>query len=91
MPVRLIYFSPTATTQKIVRAIAEGFVDEPVIEHDLTRVSDPPAERFQDGIAVIGIPVYAGRVPEICLQRLSGFSAAGVPVVLVVLYGNREY
>ena len=45
----------------------------------------------QDGTAIVGVPVYAGRVPELCLERLAGFSVDAVAAVLVVLYGNREY
>lgn len=87
----LIYFSPTGTTQKIVEAIAAGFGAEHIVRHDMTRSTSSSAQSIQDGIAIIGIPVYAGRVPEICLERIAHFSATAVPAVLVALYGNREY
>lgn len=87
----LIYFSPTSTTKMIVERIAEGLGDTSVAHHDLTRLKGGLDLRLDDGLAVIGVPVYAGRVPEICLERLSGLSASGVPAVLVVLYGNRAF
>lgn len=87
---RLIYFSPTGTTRTVLEAIAEGFVTQRIEHYDLTRATQRSAH-FREGVAIIGIPVYAGRVPEVCLARLAGFTAAGVPAVLVALYGNREY
>ncbi len=44
-----------------------------------------------DGVAIMGIPVYAGRVSELCLQRLQTVTSKGVPAVLVALYGNCEF
>lgn len=88
---RLIYFSPTSTTKKIVEQIAVGFGDTSVTHHDLTRLREGLNLRLGDGLAIIGVPVYAGRVPEICLERLDGLSASSVPAVLVVLYGNRAF
>lgn len=91
MELQLIYFSPTGTSRKIVEAIAEGFNSTKCNIFDLTRVAEPEPREFQDGLAIIAIPVYAGRVPEVCLQRLAGFAARGIPAVLIALYGNREY
>jgi len=87
---KLIYFSPTGTTRKILEAIAEGFGSQTIEHRDLTYTTQAAA-RLTNGTAVIGIPVYAGRVPEVCLKRLAKFTAAGVPTILVALYGNREY
>ena len=87
----LIYFSPTGTTRKIVRQIAAGLDSGDPAEHDLTRSAEGLELHLADGIAVIGVPVYAGRVPEIFLKRVATLSADGVPAVLVALYGNRAY
>ena len=37
------------------------------------------------------LPVYAGRVPQISLERLSVLKGNGQKAVAVVVYGNREY
>ena len=87
----LIYFSPTKTTRKIVEAIAVGTSARELRHYDLTRLEAGLDLHLTDGLAVIGVPVYAGRVPEVCLQRMAGLSATGVPVVLVALYGNRAF
>lgn len=87
----LIYFSPTGTTRRIVEQIALG-INAPITEqHDLTLNSVGIDARLTEGIAIIGVPVYAGRMPEICQQRMEKLSADQIPVVLVVLYGNREF
>jgi ferredoxin len=91
MNLHLIYFSPTATTRKIVEAVASGFAAEQTTAYDLTLCNQPAGQKFTSGVAIIGIPVYAGRVPEVCLQRLDQFSANQIPTVLIALYGNREY
>ncbi len=88
---QLIYFSPTSTTRRIVEQIAAGLKTDAVETCDLTHRPDGISACLSDGIAIIGVPVYAGRVPEVCLQRLHGLSAVNVPAVIVVLYGNREF
>lgn len=90
--VKLVYFSPTGTSKKIVETIAEGI--QAKIKHvDLT----PPAAKtkefgeFHDELAIIAAPVYAGRVPEEAADRLLRLKANGTPAVVVVVYGNRAY
>ena len=93
----LLYFSPTQTTKKVLNAIAAGFNPETVIHIDLTlpdsiRPRKPGKEiRIDDGLTLIGVPVYAGRVAPEAVGRIRQFRADGTPAVLVVLYGNREF
>lgn len=87
----LIYFSPTGTTKKISASIAQGLGAKNVIHYDVTLPDSSFETVLTDGVAIIGIPVYAGRVPELCLQRLQAITSKGVPAVLVALYGNREF
>jgi ferredoxin len=87
----LFFFSPTGTTKAIVTCIAEGLGARPSFL-DMTVPS-----RFGEGcpggeIAVIGVPVYAGRVPELAAARLrAGGRGEGRPAVLAVVYGNRAF
>ncbi len=90
---KLIYFSPTQTTRKVIEAIAHG-VQPVTIEHlDLT----PPGARtrklpeMHDGPVIIGSPVYSGRLPAEAVFRLRRLTGNGVPAVIVVVYGNRAY
>ena len=90
---KLIYFSPTRTTRKILETIAQG-VQIHTIEHiDLTfpETRTQGLEEIHDELAIIGAPVYAGRIPTEAIQRLKRVKATGTPAVIVVLYGNREY
>lgn len=94
---RLLYFSPTQTTKKVLNAIAAGLKPESVIHIDLTLpdsiFSKEPGKKISidDGLTIIGAPVYAGRVPPEAAGRIRQFKADGTPTVLVVLYGNREF
>ena len=86
----LICFSPTGTTRTVLEAVAHG-VDAPCSCLDLTLPAGP-ARGAADGLAIIGVPVYAGRVPALAAQRLRAHvKGAGRPAVLVAVYGNRAF
>jgi ferredoxin len=92
--VKLIFFSPTGTTKKTLRAIARGIGAERVEEVNLT---PPEAKDHEfpplraDELALIGAPVYGGRIPLVAVERLRQVRGQGTPAALVVLYGNREF
>ncbi|MEG2573244.1 MAG: 4Fe-4S dicluster domain-containing protein [Bacteroides sp.] len=87
----LIYFSPTHTSQKIIRAIGCGIGMGRRIETDLTyKLEDSPI-LIKDELTVIAVPVYAGRVAPIALERIGRLKGENAPVILVVTYGNRDY
>lgn len=83
------HFSPTGGTKKVADAIAAGF-DTPVEEMDLTK-SDVSVTLGEKDALMAVLPVYAGRVPQISLERLSALKANGQKAVAVVVYGNREF
>lgn len=90
---RLIYFSPTRTTQKVLEGISAGIKADSTLHMDLT-LPDSDAvgpATIRDDLTLIGAPVYAGRIPPKAAERISRFQADGVPAVLIVLYGNREF
>ena len=92
-----VWFSATGTTQKVVTALSKSLAEQlgagwqeycfnlpKAREEDLT---------FGPGdLVVLGVPVYAGRVPNLILpyvrDRIHGGGALAVPVVL---YGNRNF
>ena len=90
---KLVSFSPTGTTEKILNAIAQGFNPGDLITIDITR----PKQRSQplllatDDILLIGVPVYMGRVPEVISAWLKTLHATNTPTICVVVYGNRVY
>ena len=87
-----VYFSPTGNTKKCVQTISRQ-LDDACIDIDLTD-SDTRRQTFEfgsDGLVILGVPVYAGRVPCLydgLLERLKGNQT---PAVFVVTYGNRDY
>jgi ferredoxin len=77
-----IYFSPTHTTEKSLKAFAAG-IGLPFEMIDLTTPQQRTAFNrsfHPDELVVIGLPVYGGRLPR-----------QGGPAVAVVVYGNRDY
>ncbi len=46
---------------------------------------------FKGDVVILATPVYYGRVPEEILSYLTSLKAEQVPVVLVVVYGNRAF
>lgn len=95
--VQTICFSPTGTTRKVVAGIASGLGLGAAEEWDLTLpgAKIPEFDGRKESLAVIGVPVYAGRIPATAVERLRAIDAhnggAGIPAVLVVTYGNRHY
>jgi len=83
------HFSPTGGTKKVADTIAVGF-NTPTVEMDLTK-PDATATLGENDALMAVLPVYAGRVPQISLERLSVLKATGQKAVAVVVYGNREF
>ena len=85
----IAHFSPTGGTKKVADAIASG-LNTPVEEMDLTKSEVSVTLGEKDALMAV-LSVYAGRVPQISLERLSALKANGQKAVAVVVYGNREY
>ena len=90
---KLVYFSPTGTTQSVVRAIARGINPGTTEEIDITKPAArvQPLRTSENDLLIIGVPVYMGRVPVIIRDWLNAIAARNTPAVCVVLYGNRTY
>ena len=91
--VKLVYFSPTGTTQKVLESIASGIAVENVTHINLTLPDDArqPMPPFSDELVIIGAPVYGGRIPTEVVHRFKRLKADNTLAVTVVLYGNREF
>ncbi|WP_373245325.1 EFR1 family ferrodoxin [Lacrimispora indolis] len=89
-----VYFSPTGSTKRVTEWITERIADNREAEWlDLTdAVSSRPDYTFTEHeLAVVGVPVYGGRVPETARGRLQKLHGKRTPAVLIVTYGNRAY
>ena len=91
MKITTVYFSATYTTHRIVSHLAKRMSEE-VTECDIT-THTPTAETVipKNELLIVGIPVYAGRVPEMAVERIRRFKGQGTPAVAVTVYGNRDY
>ncbi len=96
MKIHTILFSATGGTRKVVEAIAKGIQEScngEICCHDFTlpkgRESIPYTTSAD--IAVVGTPVYAGRVPNLLLKYLQTLQGDGCMAIPIVTYGNRNF
>lgn len=90
------YFSGTGTTKKIVNYISDVLSKKLNLEKEEFDFTFPNVRKetksFNSGdIVVFGVPVIAGRVPNVLLKYLDTIEGNGAIVIPVVLYGNRNY
>ena len=86
----LLYFSPTHTTQKILRAIATGMHLNQTREVNLTSPAarSGPLHDITADLLLLGMPVYEERIPSIILPLLKKLKGRGQPALVVAVYGN---
>lgn len=98
MKIKVLFFSPTNTTEKIVSEISQrlsmNLEKGPTIElidFTLPEGRTAPVAFTPDDIVIVGVPVYAGRVPNILLPYLNSMRGNGALAIATVVYGNRNY
>ena len=89
----LIYFSPTRTTERILSAVADG---TGIGLTERCNLTPPEATKntirvIGSELALIGAPVYGGRIALEAVNRLGRIRGNNTPAVLIAVYGNREY
>lgn len=84
-----VFFSPTGTTEKVVRHIGKEFQSAEDI--DLSRRDLPNHALNSDDFCIVGVPTFGGRVPAIASERLQKIKGSGTPAFPVVTYGGRAY
>jgi len=96
--INTMYFSATDTTKKIVTGIASKMtenIDRQMtinnIDFTLPDARKKPVSFTEQDLVVVGLPVYAGRVPNVLLKYLNTIKGNGALAVAVVVYGNRDY
>ncbi|MBQ9059710.1 MAG: 4Fe-4S binding protein [Firmicutes bacterium] len=96
--VRGMFFSGTGTTERIVKAVSDGITSSSdIIRREADLDFTPPRARDQayrfrpEDILVFGVPVIAGRVPNVLLPFLNTLEGGGAMAIPVVLYGNRNF
>lgn len=96
--INMMYFSATGTTRKIVSGITKKIsenidMDIAINEIDFTmpEIRKEPVQFTEDDVVIIGVPVYAGRVPNVLLKYLNSVVGSDTLAIPVVVYGNRNY
>ena len=96
--INALYFTATGTTKKVVSGIAKGIIENSDGEFTINNLDFTlPAVRkeeisyLEEDVVIIGVPVYAGRVPNILLNYLNSIKGNGAMAIPVVVYGNRNY
>ena len=86
--VEKIYFSPSSTTKKVVEEISNNFNEKKEI-FDLLNFNSEKVFASDD-IAIVGMPVFAGRIPKTARKRLEKIKGDNTPAIAVVNYGNAH-
>jgi len=93
-----LYFSATSTTKKVISGIGERLLEAMKLKQDinnidftLSKTKEKSVSFSKDNIVIVGVPVYAGRVPNILLKYLNSIKGNGALAIAVVVYGNRNY
>lgn len=82
-----IYFSPAGGTERVVRRAGKAF---PGAEIDLSREVQPVDMTGED-FAIVAVPSFGGRVPQIATKGLESLRGQKTPALLLVTYGARAY
>lgn len=98
MNINSMYFSATDTTKKVVTGIAQK-ISEKIdwgksinnIDFTLPGVREKSVSFSEKDLVIFGVPVYAGRVPNVLIKYLNTISGNGALAIPVVVYGNRNY
>jgi Formate hydrogenlyase subunit 6/NADH:ubiquinone oxidoreductase 23 kD subunit (chain I) len=94
--IKSLYFSATGTTQAVLRKMAMTLsmdLSLPIEEIDFTLLKQRafPLHFDVSDMVLFGVPVYAGRVPNVLVKYLNTIQGNGSTVASVVVYGNRDF
>lgn len=92
-----VYFSPTTSTRQLTLAVGKGVAS--VFGTQLhfknwgrPRMREQDAVFDRETLAVVGMPTYAGRLPNLIAPSISDHLKGNkTPAIAVVTYGNRAY
>lgn len=83
-----IFFSPSGTTKKVSNIIADNFNQEKEICDLLNFESSNGLA--SDDIAIVAMPIFAGRIPKSARERLSKIKGDNTKAIAVANYGNAH-
>ena len=84
-----IYFSPTGGTKRVADILVRN-LNGKFCDVDISR--DIECMTLQtDDVCLFSVPSFAGRVPQIAIERIKKIAGNGAKAVLNCVYGNREW
>lgn len=90
MTLHTLYMSPSGTTKQVVTAIEEG-VGLPSQHYDLMENKIWDLSIPSEDVALVAVPVFAGRVPALASAQLDFVQGHQTPAIICVVYGNRDF
>lgn len=92
MKIHQITFSPTGGTRRVSDYICEGIDTRPLVtdlcvKEGQIRLPDI----HEEDLVIIAMPVFAGRVPALAVERLRRIQSNRAKCAVVAVYGNRAY
>ncbi|MGN0213843.1 MAG: 4Fe-4S binding protein [Muribaculaceae bacterium] len=92
MNIHQIIFSPTGGTRRVSEILCQGMGTESVVTDLCVKATDIQLPNINaDDLAVIAMPVFAGRVPALAVERLRMVNPHWAKCVVVAVFGNRAY
>ncbi|MDH6534555.1 4Fe-4S dicluster domain-containing protein [Parabacteroides sp. 52] len=89
--INFVYFSATHTTKNIMKHMVNQMEGNKK-EYNITQyIPEVDIVMDRSDLLVVGMPVYAGRIPAITLPALGRFKGNDTPAIIVCVYGNRDY
>lgn len=92
MKIHQITFSPTGGTRRVCEYICKG-IDKKTVVTDLCvkegQIITPDIK--EEDLVIIAMPVFAGRVPALAVERLKRIPGNNAKCAVVAVYGNRAY
>lgn len=87
----VLCFSPTGGTRRAAELLAGGISDGfEWFDLSLTLQGRSMPTLTREDVALIAVPSFGGRVPEIAVTRLRAIRAGGARAILLSVYGNRS-
>ena len=92
MKIHQITFSPTGGTREVCEYICKGIGKKPLVTDLCVKEGQIRVpEIHEEDLVIIAMPVFAGRVPALAVERLRRIQSNCAKCVVVAVYGNRAY
>ncbi len=92
MAYREFVFSPTGGTKKAADVFMSTWSDAvDVVDLSAQDFDGSTVSVVADDTALIAMPCFGGRVPEVAITRLKQVAGNGTPCVVMCVYGNRAF